>query len=359
MNVFKDLKVIELASVLAGPATGTFFAELGAEVIKIENKKTGGDITRSWKTAGENPDAPISAYYASANWGKKVIFADLSLPEERKEILELIEQADVVITNFKAGADKKLGMDYESLSGINPSLIYASITGYGDEEPRPAFDALLQAETGFMSMNGSPDSGPVKMPVAMIDLLAAHQLKEGILIALLQRGRNNRGARVSVSLYDAAIASLANQASNWLMNRHLPQRMGSLHPNIAPYGDIFHSKDGHEIMLAVGTDEQFRTLARILENTSLAADEKLLSNAQRVINREYLQEQLTPCFQRKNAGELLSELLNANIPAAMISDLEKVFETPEAQRLVATEITEGVPTKSVKTAVFRIHPFSG
>ena len=203
-SMLKNLKVVELASILAGPAVGTFFAELGAQVLKVENKKTAGDITRSWKVAGENPVAAVSAYYASANWGKEVIFADLSNPTEREEIYGHIAEADIVIANFKAGADKKLGMDYDTIRKLNPSIIYAHITGYGENNPRPAFDALLQAETGYMSMNGTADSGPLKMPVAMIDILAAHQLKEGILLALLHRSQSEEGAYVGISLYDAA-----------------------------------------------------------------------------------------------------------------------------------------------------------
>ncbi|MCX6296683.1 MAG: CoA transferase, partial [Bacteroidetes bacterium] len=213
-TIFKDLKVIELANVLAGPAVGMFFAELGAQVIKIENKSTNGDVTRSWKIAKEDQKINSSAYYASVNWNKKSMFLDLKDASDKSKIIELIKEADIVISNYKKGDDIKLGMDFETLKKTNPTLIYAHISGFGEENSRTAFDIVLQAETGFMFMNGTKESGPIKMPVALIDILAAHQLKEGVLVALIKRMQTGNGSKVSVSLYDSAIASLANQATN-------------------------------------------------------------------------------------------------------------------------------------------------
>src|ERR1041384_6818530 len=213
---FKDLKVIELASVLAGPAVGMFFAELGADVLKIENPKNGGDITRQWKNASEKP-GDLSAYYASVNWGKSSVSLDISDEKGRRQLFAWLQNADVLIMNFKAGDAEKLGLDFPSLSARFPKLICGYLTGYGENDPRPAFDLVMQAETGFMSMNGTPESGPLKMPVAIIDIMAAHQLKEGLLTALFLRERSGKGSCVKVSLFDAAIASLANQASNFLM----------------------------------------------------------------------------------------------------------------------------------------------
>ena len=194
--IFKNLKVIELANVLAGPAVGMFFAELGADVIKIENKTTNGDVTRSWKLTTENPNQKGSAYFASVNWNKKSLFLDLKDAFDKTKVLELIKDADIVIANYKKGDAEKLGMDYESLKKTNPKLIYAHISGFGEDSSRIAFDIVLQAETGFMFMNGTSESGPIKMPVALIDILAAHQLKEGVLVALIKRMQTNEGSKV-------------------------------------------------------------------------------------------------------------------------------------------------------------------
>lgn len=265
MNIFENLKVIELSSVLAGPLVGTFFAELGAEVIKIENIKTGGDVTRSWKLSTENPEESISAYYAAANYGKTSLLKNLKKDSDFQEILTLIKKSDILIANFKPGDAQKLKLDFETLRPINPSLIYGEITGFGENDPRVAYDVVLQAETGYMSMNGEHGYPPLKMPLAFIDILTAHQMKEGILCALLQRSADGKGRKVTVSLYNSAIASLANQASNWLMNKHIPKKIGSLHPNIAPYGETFQCQDGKWIVLAVGSDQQFAKLAVLLE----------------------------------------------------------------------------------------------
>src|ERR1035437_2769189 len=181
-NFFKDLKVVELAGVLAGPSVGLFFAELGAEVIKIENKKTGGDVTRSWKLPEEDKNSDVSAYFLSVNFLKKHLFLDLNAESDYKKCIAQIKNADIVIVNYKKGDDKKLKLDYATLKKINSKLIYASINGFSDTDERVAYDLILQAESGFMSVNGTPESGPLKMPVALIDIIAAHHLKEAILL---------------------------------------------------------------------------------------------------------------------------------------------------------------------------------
>ncbi|NND33963.1 MAG: CoA transferase, partial [Saprospiraceae bacterium] len=226
-DFFKGLKVIELASVLAGPAVGMFFAELGAEVIKVENKLTGGDITRKWKLPNEDPSGAYSGYYCCVNWGKKTVLKNLKDPGEQQSVVQLIQSADIVISNFKVSSAKRFGMDFESVRPINPTIIYAQLHAFGPEEERPAYDIVLQAEAGFLHMCGEKGGNPVKMPVALIDLIAAHQLKEAILIALIKRLRTGEGSYVETSLFESAIASLANQATNWLMAGHLPQRMGT------------------------------------------------------------------------------------------------------------------------------------
>ena len=358
-SVFKNLKVIELASVLAGPAVGMFFAELGAEVIKIENKRTGGDTTRRWKLPQEDKDAAASAYFHAVNWHKRHIFMDLTQPDDRAQLIDLVKNADIVIANFKPGSAEKLGLDCHSLRDCNPRLIYASISAYGEDDLRPGFDVAIQAETGWMFMNGEPGGPPVKMPVALMDLLAAHQLKEGILVALLQRERTGEGSEVTVSLFDAGVASLANQATNWLNVGHLPQRMGSQHPNIAPYGEIFYTKDEKPLILATGTERQFRELCEIIGLPELAEDERFKTNTLRLTNRALLNEKLAPAFQKLNAGDVLERCRQLQVPVAPIRNLEEVFEIPAANSLILEEsLPDGSVSKRVRTAVFNITPDS-
>ena len=352
--MFKDLKVIELAGVLAGPAVGMFFAELGAKVIKIENSKTGGDMTRKWKLPEEDPEASISAYFSAVNCYKNHIFKNLADPADRKEIHRMISDADIVITNFKKGSDVKYKMDYATLKALNPSLIYASIAGFASEEEKVAFDLVLQAETGFMYMNGTPDSGPVKMPVALIDLLAAHQLKEGILIALLQRTQSGDGAHVSVTLEESALASLANQACNYLMAGHIPQRMGSLHPNIAPYGEILTTRDGSEVVLAIGTDKQFRTFCRIIGLPGLAENPEFDQNRKRVKNRKKLKAILAGAVRKTDKAGLLKQCLENKVPIGEIKNMEQVMQSPVARKMIVEEMEEGIPTRRLKTIAFHI-----
>ena len=356
MNAFfKDLKIVELANVLAGPLVGTFFSELGAEVVKIENKLSKGDVTRSWKLASESKISEVSAYYASANWNKKSIMADFGDAADKQKVYDLINNADLVISNYKTGDDVKLGMDYETLKKINPALIYASITGFGEESRRTAFDLVLQAETGFMYMNGTPESGPVKMPVALIDILAAHQLKEGILVALIKKIKTGQGSKVSVSLYDSAIASLANQAGNWLMAGEDPQPIGSLHPNIAPYGELFITKDKKQVVLAVGNNKQFEQLCHVLALQSLSADPLYAINTERVKNRKMLFEKLQSRIKNEDSDQLMKQLIENDVPAGLIRSVKNVFEDAAARSLIHsdTRIPENEST-SVKTVIFNI-----
>jgi crotonobetainyl-CoA:carnitine CoA-transferase CaiB-like acyl-CoA transferase len=333
-TVFKDLKVIELAGVLAGPSVGYFFAELGANVIKIENPTTNGDVTRSWKLKNENPKEKTSAYFWSVNSLKEFVFLDITIAAQLNKLYELIKDADVVITNYKQGDDEKLKVDYKTLLALNPKLIYASINGFGYNSPRTAYDLILQAESGFMYMNGEPNSKPTKMPVALIDLLAGHQLKEAILIALINKYKNNIGAHVSVSLFDSAIASLANQATNWLIANHLPKATGSLHPNIAPYGELFDTKDNHLITFAIGSNKQFKTLCEIIQYPSLASDTKYATNQLRVHNRTQLYSILYNYIKVFNFKDIYTACIKSDIAIGKIRNLKEVFELPEAKSML-------------------------
>lgn len=348
MEIFKDLKVVELANVLAGPAVGMFFAELGAKVIKVENSLTAGDITRQWKTTHESNKSSVSAYYASVNWNKEVIFADLTDLKEKEKVYSIIEEADIVISNYKPGDDKKLGMDYETISKINTNIVYGHITGFGIYNDRVAYDLVLQAETGFMSMNGTKESGPLKIPVAMIDILAAHQMKEALLIGLINRMKTNKGGYYTVSLYDAAISSLANQASNFLMTGVVPALAGSLHPNIAPYGEIFITKNKKKIILAIGSNKQFDNLCKVLGIPNIAKEKRFSENKERVLNRMELKKILQYEFKKKESDFLINEFHKRYVPAGEIKDLEEVFREEGSQKLILNDEFG----KRIRTVIF-------
>lgn len=349
--MLKDLTVVDISSVLAGPSVGMFFAELGAKVIKIEHPDH-PDVTRSWKLPNEDPSSPVSAYFSSINYKKEYQSLNLKDENDHAAFMNLIQNADILLMNFKHGDDRKLRMTDPELHAVNPGLVIGKITGYGDDNDRVAYDLILQAETGFMSMNGTPNSGPVKMPIAMIDILAGHQLKEGLLAALLERTTHNQGKVVSVSLYDAAICSLSNQASNYLMGGHIPQRTGSLHPNIAPYGEIFETEDKQLITFAIGSDTHFQKLCHLLGLDRLSEDERFVHNQARVIHRTELSQLLSERIRLEQSDKLLSLCLENHIPAGKIRNLQEVFTDKEAQNLVREEVIDGVLTKRVTSVAF-------
>jgi len=353
--VLTSLTVIDLSTVLAGPSVGMFFAELGAKVIKIEHP-INKDVTRSWKQSDEALNT-LSSYFSSINYKKSYLSLDLLHPEQRIEFDVLLQTADILISNFKREDYKKFQLTKSDVSSKYPSLIHAKISGFGEASDRVAYDLILQAETGFMSMNGTDESGPVKMPVALIDVLAAHQLKEAILIALLQRTASGKGAEVHVSLYNAAISSLINQASSFLMNNNVPKRIGSLHPSIAPYGEIFQTKDGALLTFAIGSDRQFQKLLVKLGLSEFINDQKFSSNKLRVQNRAQLFELLNNKVKDFVSQELLEWSQNENVPCGKIKSLDEVFDGVEAQQLVRSEIIDGTETKRVTSIAFNLSSF--
>lgn len=330
-------RVLELASVLAGPSVAQFLAELGADVIKVENCRTRGDVTRGWRLPGDQADEP-SAYFACCNLGKRSIALDASVDRGRSLCQKLAAASDVVVASYKPGDAEKLGLDAASLRARNPRLVYAQITGYGLDDPRVGYDALIQAEAGFTFMNGEPgpDRKPTKMPVALVDLLAAHQLKEAIILSLWRRDRTGEGAHVYVSLMGAAVASLANQATGYLCAGAVPQRMGSDHPSICPYGTAFTDKDGQPLVLAVGADAQFRNLCEVLGCAELALDERYKTNVARVAHRTELTSILAEHIGKLQRADLLNKLNAKKVPAGAIADMPTVFSTPQAQSLVVS-----------------------
>lgn len=330
----EDIRVLELASVLAGPSVGMFFAELGAQVIKVENVTTQGDVTRKWKLPAEDPDNDISSYFSSVNWGKRSIAVDLCQAEGLDIIHRLAKHCDLVLVSYKPGDAEKLGVDYQRLRAGNERLIYAHITGYGLGNPRAGFDAIIQAESGFTFMNGEPDGPPTKMPVALMDVLAAHHLKEAILLALLHRERTGQGQYIEASLFKAGLASLVNQATNWLVGRSIPQRLGSDHPNIVPYGTIYKTKDDKEIVLAAGTDKQYKELIKALGRPGLADDPRFARNQDRVINKAEINNIIQQLIMDYTRDEVLDLLASRRIPAGGVFNMKEVFEVPESQGML-------------------------
>ncbi len=334
--MFQDFLIIELASVLAGPSVGMFFAELGATVIKVENLHRKGDVTRSWYLAEENTDTDLSAYFCSVNWGKESIALDLKSPKGYKVLCDLVGQADMVLSSYLPSVAQKLQVSYENLKAIKPDLIYGSVDGYGPKEERAAFDAVIQAEAGYMYLNGEAGKGMTKMPVALMDVLAAHQLKEALLLAYIHRLRSGEGSHVSISLLDAAISSLVNQGANYLVAGKVPQPIGSAHPNIAPYGTAFTTKDESHILLAVGNDQQFATLCEVLD---IEMDPLFSSNQGRVSHRQALTDRLQGAISSWQREALLAVLHARGVPAGAIHKLPEVMEMKQASRLLIQQDT--------------------
>jgi crotonobetainyl-CoA:carnitine CoA-transferase CaiB-like acyl-CoA transferase len=348
---FAGLRLLELAAVLAGPQVGQFFAELGADVLKIE--PLGGDVTRTWRVPGDNPDSSVSAYFASSNWGKQTKVLDLMQPAAQAELHQLAAVADIVLVSYKPGDAAKLSADYATLAASNQRLIYAQLTGYGPGYNRVGYDAVLQAETGFMHLNAaSPHDPPQKMPVAFIDLFAAHQLKEGILTALYQRERTGLGCLVEVSLFDSALASLANQGATWFTTGNDPVPLGSGHPGIVPYGTVYRAADGQRLVLAVGTDAQFRTLCQVLQRPRWADEPRFITNPARVRHRAALEELLLVRIAELNGWALLHELARLGVPAGAVRTVSEALSTDLAQPMLLPPASS-FPALGLRTVAFR------
>jgi len=337
------IKVVELATVLAGPATGQFLAEAGASVTKIE--PPGGDITRSWHAPGEQPKKHRSAYFCAANWGKTSRVMDLSQSRDSSKLHDMLPSTDILLMSFKPGDAQKLGLDPEQLHIEFPRLIIGSITGYGEEDPRTGYDAIIQAEAGFIHLNGLRSGEGHKMPVALIDLLAAHQLKEGILLALLERERKGVGQWIRVSLMDAALSALANQATNYLVAGYEPGAMGSGHPNIVPYGQTYTCSDGVRVVLAVGNDKQFAQLMLLLDINTPA---EWRHAAGRIQNRSAIEQALITAVSKQASDTLLAGCQGRKIPAGRVNTLPQALELAKIRGM----LHQGGGLSAPRTAVF-------
>ena len=326
--MLEGVLVLDMSRVLAGPFATMILSDLGAEVIKVENPK-GGDETRGWGPPWFHGE---SAYYLCANRNKKSIAVNIAHPEGRDLILELAKRADVFIENFKAGGLRKYGLDYESVSKVNPSIVYCSITGYGQDGPyrdRPGYDFIIQGMSGLMSITGEPDGMPMKVGVAISDVIAGLYAALAILAALYKRKTTGEGEYIDISLLDTSISALVNVASNYLVSGKTPKRYGNAHPNIVPY-ETFRASDGY-FNLGVGNDSQFKRLCELLGRPDLAEDERYRTNAKRVENRETLVPLLNELFSKKPVSYWLEVLSREKIPCGPIYTIPEVFSDPHVK----------------------------
>jgi crotonobetainyl-CoA:carnitine CoA-transferase CaiB-like acyl-CoA transferase len=336
-GALSHIRVLDLSRVLAGPWCGQILGDLGADVIKVE-RPGAGDDTRHWGPPyikdAEGNDSREAAYFQSANRNKQSLTLDFTQPEGQRLVRELVAQCDVLLENFKVGGLAAYGLDYESLKAINPRLIYCSITGFGQTGPyakRAGYDFMIQGLGGLMSLTGRPEgeegAGPVKVGVALTDILTGLYATVGVLAALNQREQSDIGQHIDVALLDVQVACLANQAMNYLATGVSPKRLGNAHPNIVPYQD-FPSADGNFI-LAVGNDGQFRKFCEVAGITGLADDPRYATNKARVANRAELIPQLRQVTVFKTTAQWVELLEQAGVPCGPINDLQQVFADPQ------------------------------
>lgn len=337
MGALSHLRVLDLSRVLAGPWSGQILADLGADVIKVERPGTGDD-TRAWgppflrNARGENTSE--AAYYLSANRNKRSVTIDFTRPEGQRLVRELAAKSDIVIENFKVGGLASYGLDYLSLKALNPKLIYCSITGFGQTGPyakRAGYDFMIQGLGGLMSLTGRPEgeegAGPVKVGVALTDILTGLYSTVAILAALAHRDQSGLGQHIDMALLDVQVACLANQAMNYLTTGTPPRRLGNAHPNIVPYQD-FPTADG-DFILTVGNDGQFRKFAEVAGQPQWADDPRFATNKQRVAHRAELIPLIRQATVFKTTAQWVSELEQAGVPCGPINDLAQMFKDPQ------------------------------
>jgi len=351
------IRVIELARVLAGPWAGQMLADMGADVIKVENPD-GGDDTRAWgppfveSANGENLSA---AYYHSTNRGKRSIAVDLKTEEGQDIVRRLAATADVLIENFKLGGLVKYGLDYEGLKKINPKLIYCSITGFGQNGPYAnlaGYDYIVQGMSGFMSITGEPDGQPMKAGVAIADIFTGIYAVTAIQGALIHAMKSGEGQHVDMALLDVQAGILANQNMNYLISGEAPVRLGNAHPNISPY-EVVPTEDGH-LILAVGNDGQFRRLCRILGIEGVADDERFATNKARVANRVEVRRLILAQTSKWKKADLLAACGDNAVPAGPINSIAEMFDDPQVKERglrIDLEAADGTVIPGVRSPI--------
>ncbi len=333
------VRVLDLSRILAAPWAGQVLADLGAEVIKVE-RPGAGDDTRSWGPpylkGPDGEDTGEAGYYLAVNRGKRSITVSLDKPEGQRIIRELALEADIVLENYKAGTLERYGLDEASLRAINPRLIYCSVTGFGQTGPRrdqPAYDFLIQAMGGLMSVTGErdgrPGGGPQKVGVPIVDLMTGMYAAVSVLAALARRNETGKGDYIDIAMLDVQVATLSNQAMNYLVSGNVPRRNGNAHPNIQPQ-DVYSCADG-DLILVVGNDGQFARLCEVLGHTEWLADERFARNAQRVRNIAELSAMLRDLFGQWERDRLIAALDAAGVPCGAINTVADVFNDPQVK----------------------------
>ncbi|KAL0481955.1 CaiB/baiF CoA-transferase family protein [Acrasis kona] len=335
-----NVRVLDLSRVLAGPYCTQTLGDLGAEVIKVENKKTNGDDTRAWGPPFHE-DTKQSAYFLSCNRNKKSITVDIKTEKGQKIIQELAQQSHVFIENFKVDDMKRFNLDFETLSKINSKIVYCSITGYGQDGPNshlPGYDFVAQALSGLMSITGDKDTPPYKVGVALIDVLTGMYASVGILASL----RRDDAQHIDVSLFDTSLSLLVNQAQNYLVSGKSPTRMGNSHPNISPY-DLLHAKDG-PLVVTIGNDKQFAEFADAIGDPSMAADIKFQQNKSRVANREELIKRVEDLLIVSDRSHWIEKFQSRNIPCGPVNTVEQALNEPQVKaRNMLWNLSRGTP----------------
>lgn len=338
-GALSHIRVLDLSRILAGPWAGQILADLGADVIKVERPGPGDD-TRGWGPPwikdDQGQDTSVAAYYLCANRNKRSITVDITQPEGQDIVRRLAAQSDVVLENFKLGGLKQYGLDYDSLKAVNPRLVYCSITGFGQDgpyAPRAGYDFLIQGLGGLMSITGRPDgepgAGPMKVGVALTDILTGLYATNAVLAALAWREQSGEGQYIDMALLDVQVACLANQAMNYLATGSNPRRMGNAHPSIVPYQD-FPTADGHMI-LAIGNDGQFSRFCEVAGRPELAADARFATNRARVEHRAELIPLLNEITATRTTTEWIGQLEARAVPCGPINGLAEVFADPQVQ----------------------------
>ncbi|MFC0250700.1 CaiB/BaiF CoA transferase family protein [Massilia consociata] len=341
------IRVLDLSRVLAGPWCSQNLADLGADVIKIE-RPGNGDDTRAWGPPyardEEGRDTSEAAYYLSANRGKRSVTVDIASSEGQKLLHELVKHCDVVLENFKVGHLKRYGLDYETLKGIKPELVYCSVTGFGQDGPyahRAGYDFLIQGMGGLMSVTGErddvPGGGPQKVGVALTDLMTGMYATVAVLAALMHRDRTGQGQHIDMALLDTQVAMLANVGSNYLSSGQPPKRWGNAHANIVPY-QTFACADGH-LIVATGNDGQYQKFVEAGGRPELGSDPRFTTNPLRVQNRDVLVPMLAEMVKQKRRDEWIALLESVGVPCGPINDIGEVFANEQVRaREVAIEL---------------------
>ena len=345
-DALSGIKVVDLSRVLAGPSATQCLADLGAEVIKIERPET-GDETREW--APPQFADGTSAYFATVNRNKQSVTVDISTAAGQEIIKKMVVDADVLVENYKVGGLKKYGLDYDSLKTLNPRLVYASLTGFGQTGPdarKPGYDYIIQGQSGLMSITGPEDGLPYKVGVAVVDLFAGLNLVIGIQAALLARAQTGLGQHVDVALLDSAIAMLANVGMNHLATGKVPPRLGNGHPSIVPY-QVFATEGAQHLILACGNDKQFAAVCAVMEQDWIA-DERFATNPQRVKNRAELVPLMQAVFMSKERDAWLGLFDAASVPCGPINNIAEAVAMPQ---VAAREMVVGLNKAEVQMDV--------